>query len=90
MGSHAAMIQDAAATPANGWDQAERQALLDAISARQPFLDFLLHRVNADGSRQQFRVSGEPMFNRSCSFIGYRGVGVEVLADGHVHGIKRK
>lgn len=84
------LAADAAATPANGWDPAERQVLLDAISARQPFLDFLLHRVNADGSRQQFRVSGEPMFNRSCTFIGYRGVGVEVLADGHVHGIKRR
>ncbi|GGA70848.1 hypothetical protein GCM10011521_06210 [Arenimonas soli] len=84
------LAADAAAAPANGWDEAERKALLDAISARQPFLDFLLHRVNADGSRQQFRVSGEPMFNRSCTFIGYRGVGVEVLADGHVHGIKRR
>jgi hypothetical protein len=27
---------------------------------------------------QQFRVSGEPMFNQSCRFIGYRGIGVEV------------
>ena len=35
-------------------------------------------RVNADGSKQRFRVSGEPMFNQSCRFIGYRGIGVEV------------
>jgi CheY-like chemotaxis protein len=56
----------------------ERAVLQATIAARQPFLDFLFHRVNADGSQQQFRVSGEPMFNRSCRFIGYRGIGVEV------------
>jgi PAS domain S-box-containing protein len=59
-------------------ERAERAVLQATIAARQPFLDFLFHRVNADGSQQQFRVSGEPMFNRSCRFIGYRGIGVEV------------
>jgi hypothetical protein len=54
------------------------QTLQAAIAARQPFLDFAFSRINSDGSRQQFRVSGEPMFNRSCRFIGYRGIGVEV------------
>jgi len=41
-----------------------------------------LTRVNPDGSRQQFRVSGEPMFGRSGQFIGYRGVGVETTPQG--------
>ena len=72
-----------------GWDEAERRTLQAAIAARQPFLDFILHRVNADGSRQRFRVSGEPMFDRFCTFTGYRGVGVEVLADDNAHGLKR-
>ena len=63
-----------------GWDEAKRAELLALIADRQPFLDFVLGRVNPDGSRQQFRVSGEPMFNRSCSFIGYRGIGVETSA----------
>ena len=63
-----------------GWDESERAVLQATIAARQPFLDFLFHRLNADGSRQQFRVSGEPMFNRSCRFIGYRGIGVEVTS----------
>ena len=63
-----------------GWNEAEREVLQATIAARQPFLDFLFHRVNADGSQQQFRVSGEPMFNRACRFIGYRGIGVEVTA----------
>ena len=63
-----------------GWNEAERKVLQATIAARKPFLDFLFHRVNADGSQQRFRVSGEPMFNRSCRFIGYRGIGVEVTA----------
>ena len=60
------------------WDEVERETLRATIAAREPFLDFLFHRVNADGSRQRFRVSGEPMFNRSGRFVGYRGIGVEV------------
>jgi PAS domain S-box-containing protein len=63
-----------------GWNESDRKQLQAAIAARQPFLDFLFSRVNADGSRQQFRVSGEPMFNKSCRFIGYRGIGVEIFA----------
>jgi len=61
-----------------GWNETQRELLQASIAARQPFLDLLLTRVNVNGSRQQFRVSGEPMFNRSCRFIGYRGIGVEV------------
>jgi len=61
-----------------GWDAAERQALQAFIVARRPFLDFAFHRVNADGSRQHFRVSGQPMFDQTCRFQGYRGIGVEM------------
>jgi PAS domain S-box-containing protein len=60
-----------------GWNEAERAELQAKIAARQPFLDFVFNRVNADGSRQQFQVSGEPMFTQSCRFIGYRGIGQE-------------
>ena len=63
-----------------GWNAAERAELQANIEARQPFLDFPLNRVNADGSRSAFVVSGEPMFNQSCRFIGYRGIGVERTA----------
>jgi hypothetical protein len=63
-----------------GWDEAEREVLRGTIAARQPFLDFAFSRVNADGSQQKFRVSGEPMFTQACRFIGYRGIGVEVTA----------
>jgi len=71
---------EAAGGPLAGWNEAERQLLQARIAARQPFLDFLFTRTNADGSQQQFRVSGEPMFNQACRLIGYRGVGVEVTA----------
>jgi len=63
-----------------GWNEAERELLQATIAARQPFIDFVFHRVNADGSQQQFRVSGEPMFNQSSRFLGYRGIGVEMSA----------
>jgi len=65
---------------AAGWNEAEREALQANIAARQPFLDFVFSRVNADGSQQKFQVSGEPMFNQSSRFIGYRGIGVELIA----------
>ncbi len=66
------------ATP--GWNLAERESLQAKIAARQPFLDFAFSRRTADGSLRQFRVSGEPMFSKSCRYIGYRGIGVEVTA----------
>lgn len=62
----------------SGWNEAERKALQAKIAAREPFLDFIFNRINADGSQQQFRVSGEPMFSQSSRFIGYRGIGVEL------------
>ena len=71
---------DAGAAPVAGWNEAERALLRATIADRQPFLDFLFSRVNADGSQQRFRVSGEPMFNQSCRFIGYRGIGGELSA----------
>ena len=65
---------------ATGWNEAERALLQAKIASRTPFLDFAFSRVNADGSEQQFRISGEPMFNEACRFTGYRGIGVEVTA----------
>ena len=63
-----------------GWNEAEQKTLQAIIADRQPFLEFVFHRVNADGSRQEFLVSGEPMFNQSSCFVGYRGIGVELTA----------
>src|SRR5450755_4601970 len=75
-----AFLGDTSGVQVAGWNEAEREVLRATIADRKPFLDFLFSRVNADGSQQQFRVSGEPMFNQSCRFIGYRGIGVEIIA----------
>jgi PAS domain S-box-containing protein len=71
---------DASDVHVSGWNEQERTVLQAIIAARQPFLDFAFSRVNADGSKQTFHVSGEPMFDRAARFIGYRGIGVEVFA----------
>ena len=63
--------------PSDGWNTQDRAFLQAIIAAREPFLDFVLSHNNPDGTQRRFRVSGEPMFNRACRFIGYRGIGVE-------------
>jgi CheY-like chemotaxis protein len=60
-----------------GWNEHERALLQRTIDARQPFLDFAFSRVNAAGKVQHFRVSGEPIFDQACRFMGYRGIGIE-------------
>ncbi len=77
----AAEISDAVAV-SQGWDLDERRGLQAKIAAHEPFLDYAFHRRLPDGTRQQFRVSGQPLFDTACRFIGYRGVGVDVTA-GH-------
>jgi CheY-like chemotaxis protein len=72
-----AFLGDAADGGKSGWNEVERSGLQAMIAQREPFLDFPFSRVNVDGSAQQFRVSGEPMFDESSRFIGYRGIGVE-------------
>ena len=73
-----ALVEDQSVDQEAGWNEAERAELKEIIAARRPFLDFVFSRVNADGSVQKFQVSGEPMFDHSCRFIGYRGIGVEL------------
>jgi len=73
-----AQVGEAGTVQAVGWNEDERKALQASIAARKPFLDFIFSRVNADGSKQKYQVSGEPMFNQSGRFIGYRGIGIEL------------
>jgi PAS domain S-box-containing protein len=73
-----ALAAHAAPPTDGGWNETERAVLKAAIAARQPFLDFIFSRVNADGSEQKFQVSGEPMFGPACQFLGYRGIGLEI------------
>ena len=64
--------------PLDGWNEEERSQLRARIAARQPFLDFHFSRVDEDGAKHTYRVSGEPMFDSVRFFVGYRGIGVEV------------
>jgi PAS domain S-box-containing protein len=60
------------------WNEAERKILEANLAARRPFLDFVYSRTKPDGSRQYLMVSGEPMFDPSGRFTGYRGIGKDV------------
>lgn len=64
----------------SGWNESERKALQATIASRKPFLDFIFHHTNTNGTQTKYQVSGEPMFDRNCRFTGYRGVGVELTA----------
>jgi PAS domain S-box-containing protein len=70
---------------ASGWDETERARLRATINARQPFLDFIFSRTHANGLRQRYRVSGEPIFGVSCRYLGYRGIGVEIFEPSAAH-----
>ena len=72
------LADDAKSADGAGCNEAERENLRSIILARQPFLDFPFSRVDTGGTRREYRVSGEPMFNQACRFVGYRGIGVEV------------
>lgn len=58
---------------AAGW-QAHR-AVLDA---HRPFRDFQLSRLGTDGTERHISISGDPVFDASGAFQGYRGVGTDI------------
>ena len=60
------------------WDEAERATLEAYLASRRPFLDLVYSRTHSDGLRQYLMVSGEPMFDPSGRYTGYRGVGKDV------------
>lgn len=60
------------------WDGQERAVLRANISARRPFLDLICSRIDLDGSRHVFQISGEPFFGPSGAYAGYRGIGLEI------------
>lgn len=60
------------------WNEAEYAVFKANIAARRPFIDFIYSRTKADGSIQYLMVSGEPMFDSSGRFTGYRGIGKDV------------
>ena len=59
-------------------NDAERVALAENVALRRPFVDFAYRYTNADGSDSFLQVSGEPTFDPTGRFTGYRGVGTDV------------
>lgn len=65
------------------WNEAEYSTFKANIAARRPFIDFIYRRTKPDGSTQYLMVSGEPMFDSSGRFTGYRGIGKDVTDSMH-------
>jgi CheY-like chemotaxis protein len=60
------------------WNETERKILAANLADRRPFLNFVYSRIAPDGSLQYLMASGEPMFDSSGRFTGYRGTGKDV------------
>lgn len=60
------------------WDAQARALLIEHIHARRPFIDHLCQRTDARGRVQTLQFSGEPIFDGTSRYIGFRGVGTDV------------
>jgi PAS domain S-box-containing protein len=58
---------------ATDWERHRRQ-----LEAHEPFRDFEITHAGADGALYTVSVSGEPVFDASGRFTGYRGVGRDI------------
>jgi len=56
-----------------GWEAHRRQ-----LEAHEPFRDFEVTHVGPDGTPYTVSISGEPVFDASGRFTGYRGVGRDI------------
>jgi len=61
-------------------DEAGWQAHRAMLEAHLPFRDFELSRSGVDGSERHISISGDPVFDQSGAFKGYRGVGTDITA----------
>jgi diguanylate cyclase (GGDEF)-like protein/PAS domain S-box-containing protein len=59
-------------------DQAGWAAHMAVLNSHLPFRDFEFARIMPDGGTRYFSVSGEPRFEASGAFMGYRGIGRDV------------
>jgi len=78
LGLEAGEMLDSNASALAGWNTAEHAQLVDNIASRRPFLDFIYSRQLQNGTVQYLQVSGEPIFDSSSRFIGYRGIGTDI------------
>jgi PAS domain S-box-containing protein len=59
-------------------DEAGWQAHRAVLDAHLPFRNFELSRLGTDGTERHISVSGDPVFDASGAFKGYRGVGTDI------------
>jgi diguanylate cyclase (GGDEF)-like protein/PAS domain S-box-containing protein len=59
-------------------DEAGWQAHRAGLEAQRPFRDFEFSRLDSDGAERYLSISGNPMFDPSGAFKGYRGVGTDI------------
>ena len=59
-------------------DEAGWQAHRAVLDAHLPFRHFELSRLGMDGTERYISISGDPMFDESGAFKGYRGVGTDI------------
>ena len=59
-------------------DEAGWQAHRAELDAHHPFREFALSRLGSDGSERHISISGDPVFDASGAFKGYRGVGTDI------------
>ncbi len=62
----------------DGVEDADWQAHLDCLNARQPFRNFVQSRFTGEGQRIWQTISGEPWFDSQGTFKGYRGTGTDI------------
>lgn len=68
-------------TGAPGSDPAAYRKLLQTLENREPFRNFVHHRIHPDGHTVYLSISGMPVFEQDGTFMGYRGVGRDVTHD---------
>ena len=66
--------------PSTRPDAAAWAAHRECMERHQPFRDFEFARLDDDGVERHVSASGEPMFEASGRFVGYRGVGKDITA----------
>ena len=59
-------------------DEAGWRAHREILDAHRPFREFELSRTGADGAERFVSISGDPVFDASGAFTGYRGVGTDI------------
>lgn len=59
-------------------DEAGWQAHRALRDAHLPFRNFEYSRLGTDGAERYISISGDPMFDPSGAFTGYRGVGTDI------------